>query len=134
MIYDIINWKLWEIYYLIFLSPAIYLNINMANHMTTVCLIIDLRLLKVILNQLFHNHAHIFIVKIGLFENIISEASGYLSSVFCTSCGEQINTSKKGDARKHPELSVLVCRVGITVYFFIHRSQWSQVFSFCFLL
>lgn len=40
----------------------------------------------------------------------VSEATGYLATVHCSACGEQINTSKKGDARRHPELSVLICK------------------------
>ena len=40
----------------------------------------------------------------------VLEATGYLATVYCSACGEQINTSKRGDARRHPELSVLICR------------------------
>lgn len=40
----------------------------------------------------------------------VLEATGYLATVNCSACGDQINTSKKGDARRHPELSVLICK------------------------
>lgn len=46
-----------------------------------------------------------------MFNIPVTEATGYLATVNCSACGDQINTSKKGDARRHPELSVLICKV-----------------------
>lgn len=36
---------------------------------------------------------------------------GYLSIVTCSACGKQINTNQPGEARQHPDLKVLTCKV-----------------------
>ncbi|OWF43774.1 Transcriptional regulator ATRX [Mizuhopecten yessoensis] len=46
----------------------------------------------------------------------IVDASGLMARVTCTACHKQINTNKKGSARRHPLLKVLICKRCRTYY------------------
>ncbi|XP_060067660.1 transcriptional regulator ATRX-like [Ylistrum balloti] len=48
--------------------------------------------------------------------NVSIDVSGLMSRVTCTACHKQINTNKKGSARRHPLLKVLICKRCRTYY------------------